>query len=90
MTATADLTSSSPTAAEVRSVLLNAANGSFTGQVYIIDPVAPFVQSINRANLASAITNDLSVSFTATFSQAVTGVLPVDFQLGWVARLAPQ
>ena len=32
------------------SVLLNAGNGNFTGQVYTIDTIAPFVESINRTD----------------------------------------
>src|SRR5205085_2705102 len=34
------------------SVLLNASNGDFTGQVYAIDQAAPVVQSINRTTPA--------------------------------------
>ena len=56
-------------------VLLNSANGNFTGQAFDIDPLAPLVQSINRATPASATTNASSVTFAVTFSQAVTGVL---------------
>ena len=63
------------------SVLLGNGNGNFTGQVYTIDTIAPFVQSINRTTPAGPVTNASSVSFTVTFSEAVTGVDPTDFQL---------
>jgi hypothetical protein len=60
-------------------VLLNSGNGNFTGQVYTIDTVAPYVQSINRA--VPNPTNAGTVHFTVTFSEPVTGVDPTDFQL---------
>ena len=39
------------------SVLLNAANGNFTGQAYTIDTIDPFVESINRTTPAGPSTN---------------------------------
>ena len=67
------------------SLLLGNTSGNFTGQVFTIDPtnlnVAPWVVSMNRLNPANATTNANSVSFTATFSEAVTGVDPTDFAL---------
>ena len=64
------------------SVLLNAGNGNFTGQVYTIDTVGPFVQSINRTTPhGPVITTAGSVTFTVTFSEPVTGVVPSDFQV---------
>ena len=62
------------------SLLLGNA-GSFTGQVYIVNTVAPFVESINRSNPAGPTTNASSVSFTVVFSEPVIGVNPTDFQL---------
>jgi len=65
-------------------------NGSFVGPVYtILQPFAtgPTVVSINRASLASS-TVDSTVSFTVTFSEAVTGVNPSDFTLSLVGVTA--
>ncbi len=71
-------------------------NSSFTGQVYTINQVWPFVESINRASPAGPVTNANSVSFTVTFSEAVTGVAANDFQLvlggtatGTVSQVTP-
>ncbi len=55
--------------------------GTFTGQIETIDHVAPFVQSINRTNPSSATTSTNSVTFTATFSESVTGVTSNAFTL---------
>ena len=63
------------------SVLLGNANGNFTGQVYTVDQIAPSVVSINRLNPVNTTTNASSVSFTAIFSEAVTGVDPTDFSI---------
>ncbi|MCC6796743.1 MAG: hypothetical protein IT366_16615 [Candidatus Hydrogenedentes bacterium] len=55
-------------------------NGNFnTGQFYTIDRIAPTVSSINRTggNPSGAAT----IQFTATFSEAVTGVDTSDFTL---------
>ncbi len=56
----------------------------------------PYVQSINRTNPASAVTNGTSVTFTVTFSEVVTGVAASDFQLalggtatGTVSQVTP-
>ena len=63
------------------SVFLNNGNGNFTGQVYTVDTVAPFVQSINRAFPAGSVAGAGTVTFTVTFSEAVTSVNPADFEL---------
>jgi hypothetical protein len=60
---------------------LKAADNSFTGPVYAIDPVAPFVQPIDRFSPVEPTTTASSVVFTATFSEAVTGVDAADFTL---------
>ena len=70
------------------SVPLASDNGNFTGPVYTIDTVSPFVQSINRAAPAGAITNATTVSFTVTFSEAVTGVNTGDFALSLTGTMA--
>ena len=49
-------------------------NGNFTGQVETIDTIFPYVVSINQAS-----TNGSSMSVTATFSEAVTGVTSSSF-----------
>ncbi len=55
-------------------------NGNFTtGEFYTIDRVAPTVSSINRAG--SNPTGAATIQFTATFSEAVTGVNNADFTL---------
>ena len=56
-------------------------NGNLTGQVETLDHVSPFVKSINRTTPASATTNATSVSFTAMFSEPVTGVDTTSFAL---------
>ena len=63
------------------SILLGNANGNFTGQVYTFDHVSPFVQSINRTTPVVATTNATSVTYTVTFSEAVTGVDLTDFAI---------
>src|SRR5204863_8854726 len=68
-------------AAENVSVFLNRTQSVFTGQTYTIDQVAPFVVSINRTTPAGPNTNAASVTFTVTFSEAVTGVDASDFQM---------
>ncbi len=70
------------------SVLLNTANGDFTGQVYTIDHVAPVVLAINPSSPASPITDASSVSFTVIFSKPVTGVDPTDFTLAETGTVA--
>ena len=57
---------------------LNCVN--FSGQVYVIDRIPPYVESINRTSPAGPVTNVASVTYTVTFSEAVTGVDPADFQ----------
>ncbi len=63
------------------SILLGNANGNFTDQVYTFDHVSPFVQSINRTTPVVATTNATSVTYTVTFSEAVTGVDLTDFAI---------
>jgi hypothetical protein len=63
------------------SVLLGNSSGSFTGQVYTIDTVLPFVQSINRTTPTGPVTNAAAVTYAVTFSKPVTGVNANDFQL---------
>ena len=59
----------------------NSLSTSTTGPTYTIDTLAPTVQSINRANPSTAVTNASSVSFTVTFSEPVTGVDSTAFSL---------
>ena len=63
------------------SLLLNTRNGNFTGPIWTADLVDPSVQSINLSTPTSATTSAASVGFTATFSEAVTGVDLADFIL---------
>ena len=56
----------------------------------------PYVESINRTNPAGPVTNASSVTYTVTFSEAVTGVAASDFQLalagtatGTVSQVTP-
>ncbi len=50
-----------------------------SGEVYTVDKLAPAVVSINR--VSSTLTNASSLSWTVTFSEAVTGVDASDFAL---------
>ena len=63
---------------------------TFTGQAYTINTVAPFVQSINRNGPnRSSHRRASTVSYTVTFSEAVTGVgAPISNWCG--NRYAPQ
>jgi hypothetical protein len=63
------------------SLLLNTRNGNFNGPILTADSVYPSVQSINLSTPDSATTSAPSVGFTATFSEAVTGVDLADFTL---------
>ncbi len=54
-------------------------NGNFTGQVYTIDKTPPTVSSINLADANP--TNAVTVHFTVTFSESVSGVDSSDFAL---------
>src|SRR5205823_3933685 len=56
-------------------------NGNFTGQVYTIDQTAPAVLSINRTTPGGPSTSATSVTYTVTFSEAVSGVDATDFSL---------
>jgi hypothetical protein len=69
-----------------------AGNGSFIGQSYSILQAFPAVQSINRTSPPGTTAGDGSVTYTVTFSKAVTGVDPTDFQVvttGGVAASNP-
>jgi hypothetical protein len=55
------------------------ANGNLTGQTYTIDKTAPTVSSIVRA--VATPTNAATLTWTVTFSEAVTGVGSGDFAL---------
>ena len=53
----------------------------------------PVVQSINRSTPAGPSTSATTLAYTVTFSEAVTGVVPADFQLalsGTVAGMVTQ
>ena len=58
-----------------------AATGFTNGQLYSVDRTAPSVTSIAPANPGSGSTNATSVTYTVTFSEAVTGVTADDFVL---------
>ena len=58
-----------------------AGNGSFVGDNYIIAQTGPAVLSINRSNPSGSTASGPSVTFAVTFSSAVTGVDPTDFQV---------
>ena len=58
-----------------------AATGFTNGQLYSVDRTAPSVTSIAPANPGSGATNATSVTYTVTFSEAVTGVTADDFVL---------
>ena len=64
-------------------VMLQSGNGDFIGQAYTISPIAspPVVTSITRAAPTSPTTNATSVSYTVSFSAAVTGVDSTDFRI---------
>jgi hypothetical protein len=48
---------------------------------WVVDLVAPFVQSIARSNPSTSMTNAGSVTFAVTFSEAVVNVDAADFAL---------
>ncbi len=99
------LTQMAPVSGAVYTVTVSGITGNgtlglncltFIGQVYTIDTIAPYVESINRAIPSTPTTNASSVSFTVTFSEAVTGVAVADFQLalggtatGTVSQVTP-
>ncbi len=57
-----------------------AGNGNFTsGEAYTINKVVPFPTVISSLSSEPNATNATSVHFTVTFSEAVTGVDPIDF-----------
>lgn len=63
-----------------------AGNGTFTSESYTVDKGAPTVTAITRASPNP--TNAASVSFTVTFSEAVTGVDSSDFSLTTTGSLS--
>src|SRR5205823_3302258 len=62
-------------------VLLGNGADNIVGPVYVVDHAAPSVISINRTNPAGSGANGASVTYTVTFSEAVTGVDASDFAL---------
>ena len=77
----ADIVAAGYSSPQSGSLLLNTRNGNFTGPILTADSVDPSVQSINLSTPTSATTSAASVGFTATFSEAVTGVDLADFIL---------
>ncbi len=61
-----------------------AGNGNFTGEVYTIDRTAPTV-TVNQASGQADPTNDTSVDFTVTFSEAVVGFVSTDVTIAGTA-----
>ena len=59
---------------------------TFTGQTYIIETTAPTLNSINLFSPAGEYTNDSSVTYLATFSDAVTGVTASNFSVSGTAN----
>jgi hypothetical protein len=53
-----------------------------------VDTVSPSVLSINRTSPAASITSASSVSFTATFSEPVSGVDATDFSVATTGTVA--
>ncbi len=61
---------------------INVGNGNFTsGESYTIDKDAPSVVSSVRINPVTENTNQATISFQVTFSEAVTSVDSADFSL---------
>jgi hypothetical protein len=60
---------------------IGAGNGNFQGQAYQIDPIAPFVQSINGTNPANLTTGATTVTYTVMFSESVLNVDSADFSV---------
>ena len=63
-------------------------NGSFLGQTYTVDQTDPVVVSIARTTPSGSTTDASAVSYTVTFSEAVTGVDPTDFTLATTGTIA--
>ncbi len=67
----------------------NAAGGFTGGDTYTIDNTAPTVQSITATTPSNASpTNTTSVTYTATFSEPVTGVDASDFSVVGTSTVA--
>jgi hypothetical protein len=58
-----------------------SAGGTFVGPTYTVDQTVPTLVSIERSNPTAAITNASTVTFTITFSEAVTGFDATDYFL---------
>ena len=68
------------TVEQYRAVFTNTAgNVTTNAAILTIDTISPSVTSINRTSPAESTTLASSVSFTATFSEPVSGVDPTDF-----------
>jgi len=62
-------------------VMSLSAGGTFVGPTYTVDQTVPTLVSIVRSNPTDAITNASTVTFTITFSEAVTGFDATDYFL---------
>jgi FG-GAP-like repeat len=62
--------------------------GSFAGQTYTIQQLAPYLKSITQSTPLAPITNATSVSYTVTFSGPVVNVTPSDFQVTKIGSFA--
>src|SRR5439155_1605706 len=58
---------------------------TFSGQSYTLDHMRPTLTSINRFSPSNQLTNASSVTFQATFSEAVSGVAVANFALSGTA-----
>src|SRR5262249_42377443 len=56
-----------------------------TGQAYILDQTAPNVTSIDRGTPSAQVVSASSVTFHATFTEAVSGIDSGDFSIGIVS-----
>jgi len=63
-------------------------NGSFQGQAYAVDQVAPTVQAINRASADPLPQGAATANYLVTFSEPVTGVDAADFALATTGSVA--
>ncbi|MEI6945607.1 T9SS type A sorting domain-containing protein [Paraflavisolibacter sp. H34] len=72
----------------IQDAAANACGGFSTGQLYSIDKTKPLVASIERLAPAATHTNGGTVTYRATFSEAVSGVDAADFSLTTVSGTA--
>jgi hypothetical protein len=63
-------------------------NGSFQGQTYTVDQVAPTVLAINRTNSNPSPPGAATANYSVTFSEPVTGVDAADFALATTGSVA--